>query len=307
VSNQQSSLPGHAGLELYAGLTPSPPSVTEESVHIEGGLLFEHEIGGATELGGQDAQGLPLGVFLSETLEIGVAGRIAQEEADGGLAEGPLDVGITDLGPGDAEGLSVGFLGAFDEAAVGREILGRGKAGDVADLIEEGEAQDLSDAVDAHEEAEGVGVVDSGQLKDGVFELGDEGVVVVEEREVGPDAGLNSGIVEELGETFPAGGCGQWPGGHGQIVLGEGVLDVGQEFGSLTSEVEAAAQKVAGGAHLAGVDVGVGKGPGAQENGDLPRVDLVVSRILCKKAKLSEEAGRRGKKRGSSLELFIAK
>lgn len=239
MSNQKSLLPGRAGLELYAGLTPSPPSVTEESVHIEGGLLFEHEIGGATELCGQDAQGLSLGVFLSETLEIGVAGRIAQQEADGGFAEGPLDMGVADLSPGDAERFSIGFLGAFDEAAVGREILGRGKAGDVADLIEEGEAQDLADAVDGHEEAEGVGVVDPGQVKDGVFELGDEGVVVVEEREVGPDTGPDSGVIEELGETFSAGGCSQWPGGLGQIVLGEGVLDVGQELGSLTSEVEA--------------------------------------------------------------------
>jgi hypothetical protein len=33
----------------------------------------------------------------------------------------------------------------------------------------------------------------------------------------------------------------------------------------------------------------------------------VVSRKLCKKAELSEKAGRQGKKRGSSLLLFIAK
>jgi serine/threonine-protein kinase len=32
----------------------------------------------------------------------------------------------------------------------------------------------------------------------------------------------------------------------------------------------------------------------------------VVSRKLCKRGELSEEAGRLGKKRGSSLELFIA-
>lgn len=178
VSNQTGSLPGPAGLELSAGLTPSPPSVTEEAVHIEGGLLFEHEVGGAAELCSQDTQGLSLGMFLPESVKVGVAGGIAQEEADGGLAEGPLDVGVADLGPGDAERLSVGFLGAFDEAAVGREILGRGKAPDIADLIEKGEAQDLSDAVDGHEEAEGVGVVDPSQLKDSVFELGDEGVVV---------------------------------------------------------------------------------------------------------------------------------
>ena len=88
MSNQKSSLPGSAGLELCDGLTPSPPSMTEETVHIEGGLLFEHEVGGATEFCSQDTQGLSLGVFLTEALEKGLARQIAQEEADGGLAEG---------------------------------------------------------------------------------------------------------------------------------------------------------------------------------------------------------------------------
>ena len=63
VSNQQCSLPGKARLELYAGLTPSPPLVGDESVHIEGGLLFENEVGGSAELGGQNTQGFSLGVF----------------------------------------------------------------------------------------------------------------------------------------------------------------------------------------------------------------------------------------------------
>ena len=195
MSNQKSLLPGSAGLELFAGLTPSPPSVTEEAVHIEGGLLFEHEEGGAAELSGQDTEGLAIAVFLSEPVEIGLTRWIAQEEADGGLAEGPLDVGVSNLGTGDAQELSVGFPGALDEPALGREVLDGGKAPDMANLIEKGEAQDLADAVDAPEEAEGVGVVDAGQVKDRVFELGDEVVVVVEEREVGPDAGPGGGII----------------------------------------------------------------------------------------------------------------
>ena len=276
MSNQQSSLPGVAGLELYAGLTPSPPSVTEESVHIEGGLLFEHEVGGATELRGQDTQGLPLGVLLAEPVEIGLSGGIAEEEADGGLAEGPFDVGVADLGPGDAERLSVGFLSAFDESAVGREVLGRRETGDIADLKEKSKGEDLADAVDGHEKAKGVGVVDPGELKGGVLELGDEVVVVVEEGEVGPDAGPDSGIIKDLGEAFAVGGRSQGSGGLGQIVLGEGILDMGQELSPLASEVKAAAQEIASGAHLAGIDVGVGKGPGAKKNGNLSGIDLVI-------------------------------
>ena len=49
------------------------------------------------------------------------------------------------------------------------------------------------------------------------------------------------------------------------------------------------------------------RGPRLSTRATLPPQTKVVSRILCKKAKLSEETGRRGKKRGSSLELFIAK
>ncbi len=83
---------GKARLELSAGLTPSPPSVGDEAVHVERGPLFENEVGGSAELGSQDAQGLSLGVLCSETLKIFLAGRVVLEEADGGLAEGPLEV-----------------------------------------------------------------------------------------------------------------------------------------------------------------------------------------------------------------------
>jgi hypothetical protein len=79
-------------LELGVGLTPSPPSVGEEAVHIESGLLFENEVGGTAEFGGQDTQGLSLGMLPPEALEEGLSGRIMFEEADGGLAEGPLQV-----------------------------------------------------------------------------------------------------------------------------------------------------------------------------------------------------------------------
>jgi hypothetical protein len=50
----------------YPPGSPSPPSMTEETVSTEGGLLFEHEVGGVTELCGQDTQGLSLGVFFPE-------------------------------------------------------------------------------------------------------------------------------------------------------------------------------------------------------------------------------------------------
>jgi len=61
-----------------------------------------------------------------------------------------------------------------------------------------------------------------------------------------------------------------------EVILGESILDVSEQLGPLASEVEATAQEVAGGAHFAGIDLGVGEGTGAQEDGDLPGVDFVV-------------------------------
>ncbi len=252
-----------ARLELSDGLTPSPPSVGEEAVHIKGGLLFENEVGGSAKLGGQDAQGLPPGMLPSEALEVLLAGRVVFEEADGGLAEGPLEVDVSDLGAGGAGFLSIGFFAAFDEAGIGGEVLDGGKAGDVTDLVEEGEAQDLTHAADGSETAEAVRIVDVGLPEDGAFELRDEAVIAVDEGEIGLEAGLDSGIVKELGEILAVGRTGEPASGPRQIVLGEGVLDMGEQFGSFAGEVQATAQKVAGGAHPVGIDVGEGERAGA--------------------------------------------
>jgi len=89
---------GCCWLELCAGLTPSPPSVGDEAVHVESGLLFENEVGGPAELDGQDTQGLPLGMFPPQALQIVLPWGIVFEEADGGLTEGPLEMDIADLG-----------------------------------------------------------------------------------------------------------------------------------------------------------------------------------------------------------------
>jgi hypothetical protein len=51
---------------------------------------------------------------------------------------------------------------------------------------------------------------------------------------------------------------------------------VGEELGALAREVEPAAQQVAGGPHLGGIDVRLGEHPAAQQDRDLVGVDPVV-------------------------------
>jgi hypothetical protein len=97
--------------------------------------LFENEEGGPAELGGQDAEGLSLGVFPAQVLEIVLPREVVLKEADGDLTEGPLEVNIADLGSGSAGLFPVGLVAAFDEAGIGGEGLGRGKASDITDLV----------------------------------------------------------------------------------------------------------------------------------------------------------------------------
>jgi hypothetical protein len=63
--------------------------------------------------------------------------------------------------------------------------------------------------------------------------------------EVGP----GGRVVKELGKTVPVHRASHASDRARQVVLGEDIVDMGEEFGPLASEMEATAQEVAGGAH----------------------------------------------------------
>ena len=62
------------------------------------------------------------------------------------FAKGPAQIRIAQLGPAQALELASAGHGAFDQPAIGQEIFDGGKAGDVADLVENGQAQIIADA-----------------------------------------------------------------------------------------------------------------------------------------------------------------
>ncbi len=64
---------------------------------------------------------------------------------DGRFPESPAQIGVAQLGPAQAFDLAGAGHRAFDQAAVGQEILHRGEALDVADLVEDGQAQVFAD------------------------------------------------------------------------------------------------------------------------------------------------------------------
>jgi len=251
---------GREWLELAVGLTLSPPYVD-----------------GAPELGGEDAQRLASAVLAPELVRIGEAAGVPALEADGGLGERPFEMDVADPGATGADGLAIGGVSALDQPSVRAELLDRGEAVDGVDFVDEGEAEDLPHAVDGLEEVKHGGVVDPCLAEDGLLEILDQSVVVFTEPEIGLDALADGRIAKGFGEAgaVPGGGDAILRG-PGQVVLVEGVLDMSEELGALAGEVEAAAQEVAGRAHLGRVDVRHGDGATAQERGEFLGVDAVV-------------------------------
>ena len=153
------------------------------------------------ELVGEDAQGLSLAELPLETVLETFAFRKVAEDGDGGLTEGPFEMGVADLGASGGPGPLAGRgLFALDEAGIGGEVLDGGEAADVVDLIEKGEGEDLADAGNAVEAEQGLEIVGAGLAKDGVLEVSDQAVIGVAEGQVGLDALAEDGILEGPGD-----------------------------------------------------------------------------------------------------------
>jgi len=117
---------------------PSPPALKpQELILVKGLVVLYHEIHGSSQLMCQDGQGLAFAVLVSEPIEISFPWLIAFQEKDSCFAEGPLEMGVADLLAACALHFAVGFFRAFDQAAVGDEILDRWESLDGFNLIED--------------------------------------------------------------------------------------------------------------------------------------------------------------------------
>ena len=113
---------------------------TEKLFLVKSLLVFKHEIGGPPELVGKDREGLGFAVLMGESLEIFFPRLVALEEKNRCLGEGPLEMSVTDLFTAGPVFFAVGLFNAFDQAAVGDEILDRGEALDRFDFVEDDES-----------------------------------------------------------------------------------------------------------------------------------------------------------------------
>ena len=87
---------------------------------------------------------------------------------------------------------------------------------------------------------------------------------------------LDAEVGESVGGTDSVRPVAELGGGRGEVVLVIGVLDVSDEFASLTDEMESPSEEIASRPPLPGVDVGEREGSSFEEGGDLGRVDPVV-------------------------------
>ena len=69
---------------------------------------------------------------------------IAAQEQGSGVAKGPFEMAIADLGALGAAAFAGGLRLAFDQTTVGRKLLDGVEAVDISDVIEDGQCQNTA-------------------------------------------------------------------------------------------------------------------------------------------------------------------
>ena len=87
-------------------------------------------------------------------------------------------------------------------------------------------------------------------FEDEEFHLGKQGVVIIDEAQIDGNGLVHRSIFEPLGDTEAISFIRRFLAEGGQVVLGIGVLDVGQEFGPFVHQVHPSAKKITGGSHI---------------------------------------------------------
>lgn len=137
---------------------------------------------------------------------------------------------VTDLFTTGAVFFAVRFFDAFNQTAVGDEILDRGEACDGFDFVEEDQAEDSADPGNGLKQGIGSEVVFFGTGNDIPFELGQDVVIGLDDLQIDRHALLNGGIIEALGDPFSVLGFSNATQGIREVILTSGVLDMGKEL-----------------------------------------------------------------------------
>ena len=258
---------------------PGPYQLFEEFFHFKHRIPCEDVIGSPGHFMSHDGQRLGLSMFFLESGTIYLCIIVSSQEEDDGFGEGPLEVDVSDLSTGAALFLSCRFLCGFHKPAVGGKILNFGESLDVVDFVEDAKAENTSYSGNRANSEVGIGVMLFGKRGYLIFELREDGVVVIEEIKVNLDTLLDASVGKEFCDFFPFGLSTGSVFKVFDIVLIGGVLDVRQKLCPLSGEMHSSAKQITGGTHSWRIDIGHREHATSSEHGNLVGVNSVVFRL----------------------------
>jgi len=246
----------HFWLQLGVGLSrPLPALRTEELIHVKSLFPFEHVIDGSAQLMSENRECLGLAVFGCKLFHVSLSRRVPSQKEYRGFREGPLEVDIADLFTGSSVSFPCRLFGALDQPSIGDEVLNCREAVDVMDLVENDQGQDLSNPGHRAQAMKSVDVMNLGRLGDVELNLGEQPVVVIDQREVHLHGLTHARFVKAFGHSFAVGLIGDLLADLREVILAVGILDVGEKLGAFAHQVHTATKQVAGGSHQSGIDV----------------------------------------------------
>jgi hypothetical protein len=229
--------------QLDGGLPLSPQGLRgHEALQIKRLFPCEHVIHGPRQLMGEHGQRCGFAGFAFQFGKVRLAGPVLPSEEDRGFGKGPAQMDIADLPARRAQPFVVRLLGAFDQPAVGDEILHPRKAGDVVDFIEEDQGENLANPRHRLQAGKRLDIVGFGRARDIEFDLAQELIVVLDEGDIHFDGLAHAGIREVVGYAFSVGVVRQLLADLRQIVLTVRILNVGHEFGAFAHQTTPAAE-----------------------------------------------------------------
>ena len=156
-----------------------------ELLDAEAGLVREHEVDGAGDLGRDDGIGRVLALFCLEAQVVGVELGVGPLAEDGRLHEGPLEVGVAHLAALAAVVLAAALVGARGQAAVADEVLDGGEAGNVDGFVQDRQGQYPADARGGAQKAVILLLVVAGVLLDALLHVHDDAIVAGDDCQLG--------------------------------------------------------------------------------------------------------------------------
>ena len=185
-------------------------------------------------------------------------------------------MGIADFGPRRSGAFAGRCLGTLHETTIRSALLPSREALDVMDFVEPHEAENLANAGDGAQQLYGSGVLVLGGSDEGELEVTEPLIVAAAACESDCNAFLPRWIGKPFSAAIAIGWVGDLFAERRQVIWAVGMLHVGQEFAAFACQVRASAQQVAGGAHLARIDIRLWEHAAAQQHGDFMGGDLVI-------------------------------